>query len=139
MHAFAARPIFRRLDVLLPSLLIAAFLASGARATAGNAPNLTRPVAISVRSNGQKIALTHGVSINLDNDKEHALLDKTDFLSDRPAFIAFLGRKNFFFREAEIINLRAYLQAGGSLFSSRSDIPFKREMIRAFPQLEFQI
>jgi len=67
-----------------------------------------------------------------------------DLLDKKPPFIFFTGHKDFTLTEAEIQNLRDYLQVGGAIWGdntlagrgSRFDVAFRREMKRVVPDLD---
>jgi hypothetical protein len=64
-----------------------------------------------------------------------------DLLEKKPPFIFFTGHKDFVLTDAEIQNLRDYLQVGGAIWGdnalagrgSRFDVAFRREMKRVIP------
>ena len=64
-----------------------------------------------------------------------------DLMNKMPPFIFFTGHKDFVLTDAEISNLRAYLQNGGAIWGdnalpgqgSRFDVAFHREMKRVIP------
>jgi hypothetical protein len=67
-----------------------------------------------------------------------------DLLDKKPPFIFFTGHKDFVLTDAEIQNLRDYLQIGGAIWGdntlagrgSRFDVAFRREMKRVVPDLD---
>jgi hypothetical protein len=67
-----------------------------------------------------------------------------DLLDKKPPFIFFTGHKDFTLTDAEIQNLRDYLQVGGAIWGdnalagrgSRFDVAFRREMKRVVPDLD---
>jgi len=67
-------------------------------------------------------------------------------LEDIPPFILMTGRKDFTLTEAEVLNLRSYLAAGGCVWGdsglagegSRFDVAFKREMKRVLPDIDLK-
>lgn len=68
-------------------------------------------------------------------------LDSPELINHPPPFIFFTGHKDFILTDAEIANLRKYLQDGGAIWGdsafagdgSRFDIAFHREMKRVLP------
>jgi len=68
-------------------------------------------------------------------------LDSPELIANPPPFVFFTGHKNFVLTEAEIANLRKYLQNGGAIWGdsafsgdgSRFDVAFHREMKRVLP------
>ena len=68
-------------------------------------------------------------------------LDSPELIQNPPPFVFFTGHKNFVLTQAEIINLRKYLQNGGAIWGdsafsgngSRFDVAFHREMKRVLP------
>ena len=67
-----------------------------------------------------------------------------ELLDKKPPFIYFTGHKDFTLTDAEIQNLRDYLQVGGAIWGdnalagrgSRFDVAFRREMKRVVPDLD---
>lgn len=67
-----------------------------------------------------------------------------ELLDKRPPFIYFTGHKDFTLTDAEIQNLRDYLQVGGAIWGdnslpgrgSRFDVAFRREMKRVVPDID---
>ncbi|MFQ3577799.1 MAG: DUF4159 domain-containing protein, partial [Verrucomicrobiia bacterium] len=63
--------------------------------------------------------------------------------TSKPPFIFFTGRRDFVLTDAEVANLRKYIQVGGAIWGdsslpgrrSRFDIAFRREMRRVIPDL----
>lgn len=68
-------------------------------------------------------------------------VDSPDLLSHPPPYIFFTGHADFHLTDAEINNLRKYLQVGGAIWGdsafagdgSRFDVAFHREMKRVLP------
>jgi hypothetical protein len=68
-------------------------------------------------------------------------IDSPELISTPPPYIFFTGHKDFHLTEAEVANLRKYLQAGGAVWGdsafsgdgSRFDVAFHREMKRVLP------
>jgi hypothetical protein len=68
----------------------------------------------------------------------------SDLLDKKPPFIFFTGKRDFILTDAEIQNLRDYLQIGGAIWGdntlagrgSRFDVAFRREMKRVVPDLD---
>jgi hypothetical protein len=68
-------------------------------------------------------------------------VDSDDLISTPPPYIFFTGHKDFHLTDAEIINLRKYLQEGGAIWGdsafsgdgSRFDVAFHREMKKVLP------
>jgi hypothetical protein len=68
-------------------------------------------------------------------------IDSPDLISAPPPFIFFTGHKDFHLTDAEIANLRKYLQNGGAVWGdsafsgdgSRFDVAFHREMKKVLP------
>jgi hypothetical protein len=88
------------------------------------------PNPASTPGDGQKSLFAKGIVINLDDKAAHAPLVDPAFLAHPPCFIAFTGKREFFFRKADVANLRVYLHEGGCIWALRDDVPFKREMVR---------
>jgi hypothetical protein len=67
-----------------------------------------------------------------------------ELLDKKPPFIFFTGHKDFTLTDAEIQNLRDYLQVGGAIWGdnslpgrgSRFDVAFRREMKRVVPDID---
>jgi hypothetical protein len=86
---------------------------------------------------------SHG---NLKGNVEPTPLDigGPDLAEKKPPFIFFTGHKDFTLTDAEILNLRNYLQNGGAIWGdnalagsgSRFDIAFHREMKRVVPDAD---
>ncbi len=70
-----------------------------------------------------------------------------ELLEKNPPMIYLFGSRDFKFTDAEIENLRKYLQVGGAIWgdsgiagvSSRFDVAFRREMKRVFGEVEFEV
>jgi len=68
-------------------------------------------------------------------------IDSPELISSPPPYIFFTGHKDFHLSDAEVANLRNYLQAGGAIWGdsafagdgSRFDVAFHREMKRVLP------
>jgi hypothetical protein len=68
-------------------------------------------------------------------------IDSPELISTPPPYIFFTGHKDFHLTDAEVANLRKYLQAGGAVWGdsafsgdgSRFDVAFHREMKRVLP------
>jgi hypothetical protein len=68
-------------------------------------------------------------------------IDSPDLISSPPPFIFFTGHRDFHLTDAEIANLRKYLQNGGAIWGdsafagdgSRFDVAFHREMKKVLP------
>ena len=66
---------------------------------------------------------------------------RTELISSPPPYIFFTGHKDFHLTDAEIVNLRKYLQIGGAIWGdsalsgdgSRFDVAFHREMKKVLP------
>jgi hypothetical protein len=75
-------------------------------------------------------------------------IDSPELISTPPPYIFFTGHKNFVLTDAEVTNLRKYLQVGGAIWGdsafsgdgSRFDVAFHREMKRVLPDpdIKFQ-
>lgn len=72
------------------------------------------------------------------------VISSPDLLSDPPPYIFFTGHRDFVLTDAEIENLRKYLQVGGAIWGdsafagdgSRFDVAFHREMKRVLPDAD---
>jgi hypothetical protein len=129
---FSLRQLFR-ISIFLPARPICAALIFVLVSPVEAKSNSVSPPSVTPNRKLQTVSLQNtvgNIAINLDSEDEHALLGDTAFLIRPPRSISFTGKKEFFFRSGEIVNLRAYLHSGGSIWTSRSDIPFKREMYR---------
>ncbi len=70
-------------------------------------------------------------------------LSSEAIFTSKPPFIFFTGRRDFVLTDAEVANLRKYIQVGGAIWGdsslpgrrSRFDIAFRREMRRVIPDL----
>ena len=68
-------------------------------------------------------------------------IDSPDLISSPPPYIFFTGHKDFHLTDAEVANLRKYLENGGAVWGdsafagdgSRFDVAFHREMKRVLP------
>jgi hypothetical protein len=68
-------------------------------------------------------------------------VDSPELISSPPPYIFFTGHKDFHLTDAEVTNLRKYLQAGGAIWGdsafsgdgSRFDVAFHREMKKVLP------
>jgi len=108
-----------------------------------------------VLTNGQITAGSLPDLINKMNEWSHGHITGTvvptplniggpDLLDKKPPFIFFTGHKDFILTDAEIQNLRDYLQIGGAIWGdntlagrgSRCDVAFRREMKRVVPDLD---
>jgi hypothetical protein len=71
-------------------------------------------------------------------------IDSPELISNPPPFIFFTGHKDFHLTDAEITNLRKYLQVGGAIWGdsafagtgSRFDVAFHREMKLVLPDVD---
>jgi hypothetical protein len=98
----------------------------------GSLPNLVAQIGIWSKGN-----------LRGDNVKSIAF-DSPELLSDPPPYIFFTGHRDFHLTDAEIDNLRKYLQAGGAIWGdsafagngSRFDVAFHREMKRVLPDAD---
>jgi hypothetical protein len=73
-------------------------------------------------------------------------IGSSDLMEKMPPFVFFTGHKDFVLTDAEIENLRAYLNNGGCIwgdntlagYGSRFDVAFRREMKRVVPDKDKQ-
>jgi hypothetical protein len=78
------------------------------------------------------------------DDVKYIAIDSPELLSNPPPYIFFTGHRDFTLTDAEIDNLRKYLQVGGCIWGdsafagtgSRFDVAFHREMKRVLPDAD---